>query len=66
MKEQEAELFDMNLIKRRFCSCLFVTVYDLDCHMAAFGYDKDEHLYNFDRKRFAGSSYGRYGNENEQ
>jgi hypothetical protein len=39
---------------------------DLDCHMAAFGYDKEEHLYNFDRKRFAGSGYRRYENENEQ
>jgi hypothetical protein len=65
MTEQEAKPFDRYLIKCRFCSCVFFTVYDLDCHMAAFGYDKDEHLYNFDRKRFVGSGYRRYENKNE-
>jgi hypothetical protein len=61
MKEQETKSFDSNLIKCRFCSCLFVTVYDLDCHIAAFGVDKEEHLYNFDRARKLYFSIGLLG-----
>ena len=57
MEESEAKVDNVDFCRCPFCACCFLSIQDLERHMAAFGSNREEHSETY-RRTHGRAEYG--------